>query len=148
MKAFCLSSRTQIGVTPSLSPCRGTPQLPVSTVCWAARLFPFPTIVLGNIHTSISIPCSFNSLIHSKQAVWPFPGAKHHDTLRTHSESHPVSALKGAVSRRVTVGWSREPRCSVTVAGSLWHQQGQSQGATESRAARLDSRPLGGPWPR
>lgn len=30
-------------------------------------------------------------------------------------------------------------------AGSLWHQQGQSQGATESRAARLDSRPWGAP---
>ena len=51
-------------------PCRGTPSQLQSPLCVGRQGCFIPHNVLGNIHTSISIPCSFNhSFIHNRQCA-------------------------------------------------------------------------------
>ena len=128
------------GHWPSPSPAEARP-LNSSLHCVSGgKAVSFPTMCL-EIYTP-PYPSPAHLITHSfKTGSVSFPGAKPHDTQNAQWVPR-VSALKGAMSRRVTAGW----------AGSLdavWQSRvpvastGTVTGATESRAAELVSRPWG-----
>ena len=133
------------GHWPSPSPAEARP-LNSSLHCVSGgKAVSFPTMCL-EIYTP-PYPSPAHLITHSfKTGSVSFPGAKPHDTQNAQWVPR-VSALKGAMSRRVTAGWagsldavwqSRVPVASTgTVTGGY-----RGQGSTASLQT------LGGPWPR